>query len=208
MSTTDYRDLLDNNRAWVEEKLADDPAFFEALASGQRPPYLFIGCSDSRKPLNTITRSDPGELFIHRNVANQVPPDDVNVGAVLEYGVGTLGVRHVIVCGHTRCGGVEAAILGMADGVVGEWITPLRALYEEHREHVDGADDMVGRVERLARLNAVAQVRNVARQPAVARAMSEGKDLTLHGWLFHVETGIIEELELPADLNSPRPTPS
>lgn len=215
-----YHELLDNNRRWARERLAEDPTFFARLTEGQRPPFLFIGCSDSRKPLNTITGTDPGELFIHRNVANLVRVDDPNGRAVLEYAVEVLEVRHVIVCGHTRCGGVEAAIRGGTGGVVGEWIAPLEALYRERRAEVDATEAMEERVERLARLNVVAQVEHVLTIPAVRRALEETRGpaedgeapavgaagrapgsarLEVHGWLFRVETGLIDEVDLPVD---------
>lgn len=199
MQYHEYADLLENNRRWVEARTAVDPGYFRRLAEGQSPPFLFIGCSDSRKPLNTLTQTEPGELFIHRNVGNQVRSDDRNVGAVLEFSVDVLRVRHVIVCGHTRCGGMGAALRGEADGAVGTWIEPVRELYARHREEVDEGADEAARADRLAELNVVAQVENVLRSDAMQAALGRDQAPELHGWMFRVETGLIQELDLPRE---------
>lgn len=194
-----YRDLLENNRRWAEAMTRDEPDYFQRLAQGQQPPFLFIGCCDSRKPLNNITQSHPGELFIHRNIGNQVRPTDPNVRAVLEFAIGVLKVEHVIVCGHTRCGGVGAALRGDATGAVEAWVAPIRELHTRNAEAVEAAGAETARIDRLAELNVVAQVENVLRTSTMQDAMGGGHTPRLHGWMFRVETGLVEELDLPLD---------
>ncbi|MBW3534341.1 MAG: carbonic anhydrase [Gemmatimonadetes bacterium] len=193
----DYGELLENNRLWVDQRLAEDPGYFRRLAEGQRPAFLLIGCSDSRKPLNVITQTEPGELFIHRNVANQVGADDLNVQAVLDFAIGSLEVRHVIVCGHTRCGGVQAALDGSARGPVRRWLEPLEELRRSIAAELEALDEPEARADLLSARNVVAQVEAVAASPAYQSCRDRGAAPSLHGWLFRVETGLIEELELP-----------
>lgn len=192
--------LLVANHAWADARLREDSGAFDRLAQGQRPPFLFVGCCDSRKPLDTITGTRPGELFIHRNIGNLITPGDPASGAVLDFAVSTLEVRHLIVCGHTRCGGMAAALNGVEAGVLGAWLAPVRALAALHHEALREIDEMAGREDHLASLNVVAQVENALRNPSVARRLrGDGPPLHLHGWLFHVETGRLERLALPAE---------
>ncbi len=191
------RELLERNRLWVLSRLAEDPSFFARLAQGQEPQVLFIGCCDSRKCLNTMTGTLPGELFIHRNIANQAPVDDPNVQAVLEYAILHLKVRHVIVAGHTRCGGVTAALQGHSEGVVGRWLEPLRGLAARHAAELGGIAGDRERADRLAELNVVEQVANVLRSPAYADGLQRGGAPAVHGWMFVLETGHIRELDIP-----------
>lgn len=197
----DYGELLANNRRWVDQRLAEDPGYFRRLAEGQRPGFLLIGCSDSRKPLNVITQTEPGELFIHRNVANLVGADDLNVQAVLDFAIGSLEVRHVIVCGHTRCGGVQAVLDGTARGPVRRWLEPVDELRRSIAADLEALDEPEARADLLSARNVVAQVEAVAASPAYQAFRARGAAPSLHGWLFRVETGLIEELDLP-------PTPS
>ena len=190
--------LLQKNAEWAEQRLRDDPDAFRKLAQGQHPPFLFIGCCDSRKPLDTITVTRPGELFIHRNIANLFTPGDVASGAVLEYAVLSLEVRHIIVCGHTRCGGMGAALRGVDGGVLGKWLAPVRRLAAQHADELEAIRSPSEREDRLSAINVVAQLENVLRHPCVTRRLAgEGPPLHLHGWVFHVETGRLEALPLP-----------
>lgn len=193
----EYRELLERNRSWVEAKVAEDPGFFTDLAEGQRPPFLFFGCSDSRKCLNSMLGAGPGELFVHRNIANQVPLDDPNVQAVLEFAILNLRVRHVVVGGHTRCGGVGAALAGLSDGAVGAWIAGLRELAATHAGELEGLPNLLARANRLAEINVVAQVHNVLLSKPYQRAKKEGKAPSVHGWIFDLASGLIREVELP-----------
>jgi carbonic anhydrase len=195
----EFQKLLDRNRAWVESKVGDDPEFFTKLAEGQRPPFLFFGCSDSRKCLNSMIGSDPGELFIHRNIANQVPLGDANVQAVLEYAILHLEVKHVVVGGHTHCGGVGAALAGVSDGAVGAWLSGLRDLATSYSSELASLPSLLDRANRLAEINVVAQVRNVLLSKPFKQALEEGKAPTVHGWIFDLASGFIREMELPKE---------
>lgn len=192
--------LLEGNRGWVDERLREDPAVFQRLERGQHPPFLFVGCCDSRKPLDSITRTRPGELFIHRNIANLLPAGDPAAAAVLEFAMEALEVRHLIVCGHTRCGGIRAGLAGVSEGDVGAWLAPVRGLAERHENELSAFESEEARTDRLAALNVVAQLEEALRVPAVSRRLrGDGAPLHLHGWLFHVESGYLEVLSLPAD---------
>jgi carbonic anhydrase len=195
----DFPKLLEKNRNWVQAKLTQDPDYFINLAQGQRPPFLFFGCSDSRKCMNSMVGSEPGELFVHRNIANQVPLHDPNVQAVLEFALLNLKVRHVVVAGHTGCGGVGAALAGLEEGAVGAWITDLRALATEHREELEPLPDPLARANRLSEINVVAQLRNVLISPAYEEARKRGAPPTVHGWMLDLSTGLIREMELPRE---------
>jgi carbonic anhydrase len=196
--------LLEANRNWAESRLREDPETFLHLTRGQHPPFLFIGCCDSRKPLDTLTRTRPGELFIHRNIANMVTPGDTAAAAVLEFAVGALDVRHIIVCGHTHCGGVAAALSGAMEdsqgsGPVWDWLDPLRRLARSEADQLAQIDSPTERTDRLAAVNVVEQLGNVLRHPVVQwRLEGNGGPLHLHGWLYHVESGLLEALPLPA----------
>ncbi len=195
----DFPKLLEKNRAWVQSKISEDPDYFTTLAQGQRPFFLFFGCSDSRKCMNSMIGSEPGELFVHRNIANQVPLDDPNVQAVLEFAILNLKVRHVVVAGHTGCGGVGAALAGLQEGAVGAWLTHLRDLAEQHREELEPLPTLLDRANRLSEINVVAQLRNVLLSPAYQEARKEGVPPTVHGWMFDLSTGLIQEMVLPLE---------
>jgi carbonic anhydrase len=189
-------DLFARNRAWADASVAADPAFFARLRDLQRPDLLWIGCSDSRVPANDIVGLAPGELFVHRNVANVVPATDLNAMAVIEYAVSSLGVRHIIVCGHYRCGGVLAALEGHQAGAVALWLQPLRNLAGEHREELEALETAEARWDRLCELNVAAQVRAVAASEIVESAWERGAELAVHGWIYDLEDGLLRDLQV------------
>jgi carbonic anhydrase len=189
-------DLFARNRAWADGSIAADPEFFARLRDLQRPDLLWIGCSDSRVPANDIVGLAPGELFVHRNVANVVPPTDLNAMAVIEYAVSSLGVRHIIVCGHYRCGGVLAALEGHQAGAVALWLQPLRNLADEYREELDALETAEARWDRLCELNVAAQVQAVAASEIVESAWERGAELAVHGWIYDLEDGLLRDLEV------------
>ena len=189
-------DVFERNRTWAAERLAGDPEFFSRLAHIQRPELLWIGCSDSRVPANDIVGLAPGELFVHRNVANVVPETDLNALAVLEYAVSSLGVRHVIVCGHYHCGGVKAALEGHQAGAVALWLQPLRNLADRHRTELDALPSDDARWDRLCELNVISQVRSVTQTEIVEAARERSADLAVHGWIYDVHDGLLRDLEV------------
>ena len=196
-------DLLANNRAWAKRQTDRDPAFFERLCGIQAPEYLWIGCADSRVPANEIVGLAPGELFVHRNVANVVAPDDPNAVAVLQYAVEVLKVKHVIVCGHYGCGGIEAAWDAVLNGPLERWIQHVRDVRAAHVLELDKLADREARSRRLCELNVVEQVRAASRVSAVREAWRRGQPLMLHGWIYDLRDGLLRDLgvtvkELPA----------
>ena len=197
-------DLIAQNRAWAEAKTQADPGFFKRLVAQQRPAYLWIGCSDSRVPANEIVGMDPGELFVHRNVANLAPPQDTNYLSVLQFAVEVLQVRHVLVVGHYGCGGVAASLEGVGHGLVDHWISHIRETAQTHREELDGLPDGRPRQDRLVELNVIRQVRNVAANPFVLQAWASGRDLTVHGWVYSIEDGLVRNLNV--SVSSPEQT--
>jgi len=188
--------LLDNNRAWAAARVEADPDFFARLARQQAPQYLWIGCSDSRVPANQIVGLDPGEVFVHRNVANQAPPQDANYLSVLQFAVEVLKVKHVIVTGHYGCGGVMASVDGQRHGLIDHWIHPIRRLAEERREELDAIADPTARHHRLCELNVIQQVKNVAGDLFVQDAWARGQSLAVHGWVYALSSGLITDLEV------------
>jgi len=199
MSKKTYQDLIGQNREWVLAQLAKDPLYFEKLSKGQDPSFLCIGCSDSRLPINVLTQAEPGELFVHRNIANQVLLSDVNLLSVLEYGVDALHVGHIIVCGHQGCGGIEAAISGDATGSLGSWVAPIRDIYLAQQDKIDGLDSMQDKTDYLAELNVIAQVKNLCQTSVLKKAFKNGQNPRLHGWIFHMTSGEIHNLDLPIE---------
>ena len=186
--------LLDNNRAWAAERVQHDPTFFLRLAGQQAPSFLWIGCSDSRVPANDIVGLDPGELFVHRNVANIVVHTDVNCLSVLQYAVDVLKVRHVIVCGHYGCGGIRAALDGTAHGLIDNWLQHVQDVKEAHQLELLALADLESRIDRLAELNVMEQVRNIARTTIVQDAWRRDQPLELHGWIYGLKDGLIHDL--------------
>jgi carbonic anhydrase len=192
-------DLKDNNRRWAAAKVAADPGFFRRLEGQQAPQYLWIGCSDSRVPANEIIGLDPGEVFVHRNVANLAPPQDANYLSVLQFAVDVLQVRHVLVVGHYGCGGVAAAVDGKRRGLIDHWLHPIREVEHDHRAELDACPDQRARLERLCELNVARQVRNVASDVFVQDAWARGQALSVHGWVYSLGTGLVNDLELTVD---------
>ena len=186
--------LLDNNRKWAAQRVKNDPHFFTRLAGQQDPAYLWVGCSDSRVPANEIVGLDPGELFVHRNVANVVVHTDVNCLSVLQYAVDVLTVQHVIVCGHYGCGGIRAALDGTAHGLIDNWLQHVQDVKEAHQAELLSFADVDDRINRLAELNVVEQVRNIARTTIVQDAWRRDQKLRLHGWIYGLTDGLIHDL--------------
>ena len=188
--------LKANNRAWAERKVAADPDFFRRLERQQAPEYLWIGCADSRVPANEIVGLDPGELFVHRNVANLAPPQDSNYLSVLQFAVDVLKVKHVIVVGHYGCGGVSAAMDGKRRGLVDHWLHPVRELFREHRRALERISDQHARLNRLCELNVIKQVGNVAADVFVHEAWARGQALSVHGWIYSLSNGLVNDLDV------------
>ncbi len=189
-----YKQLIDNNRKWVETKLELDPQFFEKLANGQQPPVLWIGCADSRVPANEIIGAAPGEVFVHRNIANMVVHSDMNMLSVLDYAVNALKVRHVIVCGHYGCGGVKAAMGNQSIGLIDNWIRHIKDVYRLHKKELDAIEDEQKRFDRFVEVNVVEQVFDLSKTSIVQGAWGKNQDLTLHGWAYGVGSGIVKDL--------------
>jgi carbonic anhydrase len=191
--------LFENNRAWAAGRARQDPGFFERLCAIQRPDHLWIGCADSRVPANEIVGLAPGELFVHRNIANLVPPGDANCLSVLQYALEVLRVGHVIVCGHYRCGGVQAAFGPPAQAPLEDWITPIRRLRQDHQVELERIQDPEVRWRRLCEWNVAAQVRTLAALPMVRDAWQRGQGLALHGWIYDLRDGLLRDLEVSRD---------
>jgi len=188
--------LKDNNRAWARRMVANDPGFFRRLERQQAPEYLWIGCSDSRVPANEIVDLDPGELFVHRNVANLAPPQDANYLSVLQFAVDVLKVKHVMVVGHYGCGGVSAAVDGNRRGLVDHWLHPIREVNQAHRAELEAIADPRARLDRLCELNVIRQVRNVASDVFVQEAWSRAQSLSVHGWIYSLSDGLVTDLDV------------
>jgi carbonic anhydrase len=188
--------LKANNRAWAERMVSADADFFRRLVRQQAPEYLWIGCSDSRVPANEIVGLAPGELFVHRNVANLAPPQDANYLSVLQFAVDVLKVKHVIVVGHYGCGGVKAAVDGKRRGIVDHWLQPIREVRYQHRQELDAIADADARADRLCELNVIRQVRSVASDVLVQDAWARGQSLRIHGWVYSLANGLITDLEV------------
>ena len=197
-----YKKLIENNKKWVEEKLGEDPEFFKKLADGQQPPVLWIGCADSRVPANEIIGAQPGEVFVHRNIANMVVPTDLNMLSVLDYAVNVLKVRHVIVCGHYGCGGVKAAMTNNSYGIIDNWIRHIKDVYRFHKDELENISDEEERFNHFVELNVQEQVKDLAKTAIVQNAWNKGQDLHLHGWVYGVGSGIIKDLEVNFNDNS------
>ena len=189
-------DLKANNRAWAARKVAGDPGFFKRLEGQQAPEYLWIGCSDSRVPANEIVDLDPGELFVHRNVANLAPPQDANYLSVLQFAVEVIKVKHVMVVGHYGCGGVAAAVDGQRRGLVDHWLHPIREVHHDHRHELEAIPEKGDRLNRLCELNVIRQVRNVASDVFVQEAWSRGQPLSVHGWVYSISNGLVKDLNV------------
>lgn len=187
-------DLKARNQAWAARRVAEDPNFFNRLVGQQAPKYLWIGCADSRVPANEIVGLDPGEMFVHRNVANLAPPQDANYLSVLQFAVDVLKVEHVIVVGHYGCGGIRAAVDGQRRGLVDHWLHPIREVFNLHKDELLAFEDETTRLNRLCELNVMRQVQNVASDVFVQDAWARGQTLSIHGWVYSLETGIVNDL--------------
>jgi carbonic anhydrase len=188
--------LKANNRAWAERITKTDPDFFKRLEQQQSPQYLWIGCSDSRVPANGIVDLEPGQLFVHRNVANLAPPQDANYLSVLQYSVDVLRVRHILVVGHYGCGGVRAAVDGQRRGLIDHWLHPIREINEDHRAELDAIKNDEARHDRLVELNVIRQVKNVASDVFVHEAWARGQELSVHGWVYSLHNGLVKDLDV------------
>ena len=194
-----YEKLLLENKAWAAEKVGDDPDFFNRLANIQTPDFLWIGCSDSRVPANEITGTQPGEIFVHRNVANMVVHTDLNLLTVLEYAVHHLKVKHVIVCGHYGCGGVKASMTQHNFGIINKWLRNIKDVYRIHRDEIDSIKEEEGRVNRMVELNVQEQVMNLAKTSIIQKAWKQNQFPHLHGWVYGLKDGLIKPVfEMPA----------
>ncbi len=187
-------ELFESNRRWAESMRGGDPGFFETLRRGQSPAYLWIGCSDSRVPACQVVGLRPGELFVHRNIANLVAHSDLNGLSVLQYAVDALRVRHIIVCGHHGCGGVKAAVDGDLHGLTDHWLRPIRELARRHAPELAALPDEQARLDRLCELNVVEQVAHVAGTTIVEQAWARGQPLSVHGWIYGLGDGRLRDL--------------
>jgi carbonic anhydrase len=194
--------LKANNRAWAARKTAVDAGFFSRLERQQAPEYLWIGCADSRVPANEIVDLDPGELFVHRNVANLAPPQDANYLSVLQFAVDVIKVKHIMVVGHYGCGGVRAAVDGKRRGLVDHWLHPIREVYHANQQELEAITDDRARFDRLCELNVMRQVKNVASDVFIEDAWARGQPLSVHGWVYSLSTGLVRDLEVT--VNGPR----
>lgn len=190
--------LIASNRAWADSKRQVDPNFFNRLVAQQAPDYFWIGCSDSRVPANEIVGLDPGEMFVHRNVANLAPPQDANYLSTLQFAVQVLKVKHVLVVGHYGCGGVRAAMERPNHGLIDHWLSPIRELYADHRHELDPMEPQAQH-DRMCELNVIRQVRNVATNPFVTEAWENGQPLEIHGWCYSLGTGLVNDLDTSID---------
>ena len=186
--------MLENNKVWVAEQNEMDPKYFSDLAKLQTPEYLWIGCSDSRVPANQITGTKPGEMFVHRNIANMVVHSDMNLLSVLSYAVEVLHVKHIIVCGHYGCGGVAAAMGNKQFGLIDNWLRHIKDVYRIHQIELDGIADQDLRVKRLVELNVIEQVSDLGKTSIVQNAWRSGQPLNIHGWVYDINDGIIKDL--------------
>jgi len=193
---TFYKNLLENNKKWVAEQLEKDPEFFERLSKGQQPPILWIGCSDSRVPANQIIGAAPGEVFVHRNIANMVIHSDMNMLSVMDYAVNALKVKHIIVCGHYGCGGVQTAMTNKHVGIIDNWVRHIKDVYRLHASTLDAISDEKERFDKFVELNVQEQVHDVAKSTIVQKAWSSGQDLHVHGWVYDIKDGLINDLNI------------
>lgn len=201
-----YKRLIENNKNWVAEQLGLDPNFFEKLANGQSPEYLWIGCSDSRVPAESITGTEPGEMFVHRNIANMVVHSDMNMLSVLSYAVDVLKVKHIIVCGHYGCGGVMAAMKNQQFGLIDNWLRHIKDVYRYHHQELDKIEDEILRARRFVEVNVQEQVHDLGKTSIVQNAWKRDQKLHLHGWVYDINDGLINDLGVtftcPKDLHS------
>jgi len=200
-----YEQLLLQNRAWVQQKLGEDKDFFKKLANTQKPDFLWIGCADSRVPANEITGTAPGEVFVHRNIANMVVHSDMNMLSVLDYAVNVLEVSHVIVCGHYGCGGVRAAMGNKQIGLIDNWIRHIKDVYRMHHEELEAIKDMKAREDRFIELNVIEQVYDLGKTSIIQNSWQKRGGPYVHGWVYDVGNGIIKDLKVSMHDDSEMP---
>jgi carbonic anhydrase len=196
-----YESLLAGNKTFVAETLKEDPDYFEKLANGQKPPVLWIGCSDSRVPANQITNTNPGEIFVHRNIANVVVHTDMNMLSVLDYAVNVLKVKHVIITGHYGCGGIIASMTNQQFGIIDNWLRNIKDVYDINAAALNAIEDETERTNRLVEFNVIRGVENVSKTSIVQNAWKNGQELSVHGWVYSLETGLITDLEVSSSNN-------
>lgn len=193
-----YDSLLQGNKEWVAATLKEDPQFFDRLSAGQAPPVLWIGCSDSRVPANQITNTMPGDIFVHRNIANVVTHTDMNLLSVLDYSVNVLKVKHIIVCGHYGCGGVNAALGDKQVGLIDNWLRNIKDVIRIHEREMSTIKDPQKRADRLVELNAIEGAANVMSTSIVQNAWASGQELSVHAWVYSLKTGLISDMQVSA----------
>ena len=189
-----YEKLLLQNKAWSEEMREKDSEYFSRLANQQKPKFLWIGCSDSRVPANEVTGTDPGEIFVHRNIANMVVHTDLNLLSVLQYAVEVLKVEHIIVCGHYGCGGVQAALQNNNMGLINKWLRNIKEVYKMYQSEIDSIAEASGRVDRLVELNVVEQCNDLLKTSIIQKAWKAEKRPIIHGWAYGLVNGLVTEL--------------
>jgi carbonic anhydrase len=194
--------LLDNNRNWVQNKLKNDPQFFEKLSSTHEPKVLWIGCSDARVPANEIVGAAPGDVFVHRNISNMVVHSDMNMLSVLSYAVEVLRVEHIVVCGHYACGGILAAMSNKSFGLIDNWLRHVKDVYRTHIDELESIKDEKARYERLVELNVKQQVYNLCKTSIVQAAWNKGTYPLIHGWVYDVHDGLIRDLDVTFNSNN------
>lgn len=194
--------MIENNRKWVAEKLNEDQDYFAKLASGQKPPLLWIGCADSRVPANEITGTQPGEVFVHRNIANMVVHTDMSMLSVLDYAVNVLEVKHVIVCGHYGCGGVLAAMGNEQFGLIDNWLRHIKDVYRLHKQELDAIADIHEKGNRFVELNVIEQVYDLSKTSIIQNAWRSKNNPEIHGWVYDIRNGLVRDLEVTISDNS------
>nr|WP_317631714.1 carbonate dehydratase [uncultured Flavobacterium sp.] len=197
-----YKRILDNNKNWVEKTIANDPNFFEGLAKGQQPPLLWIGCSDSRVPANEIIGAKSGEVFVHRNIANMVINNDMNMLSVLDYAVNHLKVKHIIVCGHYGCGGIQAAMGNSSLGLIDNWLRHIKNVYRLHKNELNAIENETERFNRFVEINVKEQVFDLAKTSIVQNAWNNDQELSIHGWVYGINSGYVTDLDVNLSSNA------
>ncbi|MDP5229498.1 MAG: carbonate dehydratase [Cellulophaga sp.] len=197
-----YKQLLENNKKWVASKLELDKEYFSKLSKGQSPPVLWIGCADSRVPANEIIGANPGEVFVHRNIANMVVHSDMNMLSVLDYAVNALKVKHIIVCGHYGCGGVKAAMGNDSIGLIDNWVRHIKDVYRFHKDELDAIEDEKERFDKFVEFNVIEQVFDLAKSSIVQSAWRKHQELSVHGWVYELSKGLVKDLNVNFGNNS------
>lgn len=196
-----YKQLFENNKKWVAEKNAEDNHYFDVLSQGQKPPILYIGCSDSRIPPNEMTNTKPGEVFVQRNIANMVVHTDMNLLSVLDYAVNVLEVRHVVVAGHYGCGGVKAAMSNKQFGLIDNWLRHIKDVYRLHKNELEAIEDEEKRIDRFVELNVIEQVYNLSKTSIIQNSWQRRQMPYVHGWVIDIHTGYINDLKVSTNGN-------